>query len=196
MDEGISERDPFADVACALCGATQAPTQMATANGHPVCLPCLDDLKRETKASQVSSAVIPTAVVGGLIGAMLGASVWGGIAIATDVEIGYIAVLVGFLSGVGVKLGARGALGGPLPMVAAACSLVGLVAAKYLIAAHIVTKAVAEQGGPSLGYLDSQVVTIITENFGSLLGIFDILWVVLAVGAAMRVPAGQHVNVQ
>lgn len=51
---------------------------------------------------------IPMAVVGGLVTSILGAAVWAGITLATGYQIGWIAVGVGFLVGVGVRMLGQG----------------------------------------------------------------------------------------
>ncbi|HYE07270.1 MAG TPA: hypothetical protein VEL07_17280 [Planctomycetota bacterium] len=74
-----------------------------------------------------------TCLVGGAIGAVIGALAWAGIGYATDYEIGWIAWGVGFLTGVGVAVKAKGGAPVPVGLAAAALALGGVVLGKYLV---------------------------------------------------------------
>lgn len=87
-----------------------------------------------------------TASIGGLIGGLIGAAIWAGITYFTNYEIGWIAWGVGFLVGLGVRMGAQdleGAVPGGLAVLLAVLAVVG---GKYAAASLIVSKVVAEHG--------------------------------------------------
>jgi hypothetical protein len=178
--------DPFGDVTCVECGTRQPRTRMTTAADGPMCLDCSADHGAARKI--LSPVVLVPALLLGLAGAALGAGVWAAISIVTTMEIGYVAILVGFLSGAGVALGARGMRGMPLPPIAALCAVLGLVGAKYAIVAHVVVEQAAAQG-EIISHLDPRILSIFAEFAGDLVSPFDLLWVALAVGAAWRIPA-------
>src|SRR5262249_22605363 len=106
-------------IACALCGTALPPGSSRTVNGHPACLNCALQVQRELAAQAATSAGMLPALVLGLVGALIGAAVWAAIAAAAHLAIGYVAVLVGFLAGLGVKIGAGAARGKPLQILAA-----------------------------------------------------------------------------
>ncbi|RLS34242.1 MAG: hypothetical protein DWH81_15720 [Planctomycetota bacterium] len=67
----------------------------------------------------------------GLIGGLIGAAIWAGLIYYTGFEIGYVAVFVGFLSGVGVRFGANQWDYGLGPGLAAvAVAILALIAGK------------------------------------------------------------------
>jgi len=125
----------------------------------------------------------------GLIGALVGAAVWAAITIGTDYEIGYVAVLVGFLAGAAVKIGGRGRHGPVLQVAAVICAVAGVAIAKYSIFAHEFVEFVEEEYQQTISYLDPQIPEAMVEYSADLFGMFDLLWIVLAVTAAWRVPA-------
>ncbi len=168
---------------CALCTAAMPDGTAHRANGQLVCAACAGHLGRELAAETARPRDHLPAAGLGLVGALIGAAIWAGIAVATDFEVGYVAVLVGFLAGQGVKLGARRARGPSLQRLAAGLAVFGLLAAKYLIIGF----SAAEAYGVSP--FDPVVATFFSENFSSMLSPFDLLWIFLAVGAAYRVPA-------
>lgn len=136
-------------------------------------------------------ARLPLAIALGAVGAALGAGVWVATAILADVEVGYIAVCVGFLAGAGVLLGSKGARGKTFQLIAVDCALFGLVLGKYLTLAIIVQRIIEKKSGApaAFGMFSAKMFEIFGENFSVLLSPFDLLWVALAVGTAWRIPA-------
>jgi hypothetical protein len=180
---------------CVLCSATipqgEPPRYV---NHQQVCARCEEQVRAELAAEQTGTGHYPIALVAGLAGALVGAGVWAGIGIAMNVEVGYVAVLVGFLAGLGVKLGARNKRGAGLQAMAAGLAVVGLVAAKYIVVAHALVGLAAENG-VALSYLDSSIVRSFPKILPDMLSPFDILWLILAIGAAYRIPAPSKIHV-
>lgn len=98
---------PPAAAGCALCSRTLTPEITCTVNGQVVCTACAEQIQREVRQQIASGHTYLTAAIGGLLGALVGAAIWAAIVVLSNYEVGYVAVLVGFLTGVGVKLGAR-----------------------------------------------------------------------------------------
>jgi len=165
------------DGPCTLCGIATTLNTSVFVNRQRVCMVCASQGVPIEKAALASH--VPAAI-GAAVGALVGAAVFAAIGIATDFEIGYVAVLIGFLAGRGANLGARGAFAPSLQLMAAGFSIFGLVAAKYMVLAW----AIADRYGVSP--VDGRVFSFFADNFGQLLSPFDLLWVALAVGAAFR----------
>ncbi|MBN2191995.1 MAG: hypothetical protein JW751_04205 [Polyangiaceae bacterium] len=180
---------------CALCGVAIPTGAERLVNRHVVCASCAEQVLKELRQTAPTTAELLRAALGGLVGACLGAGIWAAIAVAMDSEIGYVAVLVGFLAGMGVKLAARDKRGGALPHLAVAMAVFGLVLAKYLIFAHYLALAVREETGVEIGYLSRASVDLFPSMIAKMLSAFDLLWVFLAVSAAWRVPAAPAVRV-
>jgi hypothetical protein len=181
-------------VRCELCSASVRVDESRFANGHRVCATCAGQLESELARASVPADVLPRAVAMGALGALVGAGIWALVLIVTKFEIGYLAVLVGFLAGLGVKYGARGATGRQLQKVAVACTFVGLVATKYLVFAHFFSVAAAKEG-VALGYFSPGVLLTFPRAVFSMLTPFDLLWVLIAFSSAWRVPAPPRVTV-
>lgn len=181
---GVTDGPP-----CAVCGESIPEGEAQSVNGHPTCAPCVTRIHAELAAQRVTGAHLPLAILGGGVGAFASAALWAAIAIATEYEIGYVAVLLGFLSGLGVKLGARTARGPKLQAIASVWAVVGLVAAKYFMVAHL-----AVSSGFSDSYLDPRVFEVFAEVVRRASSVFDLLWLGLAVYAAWRVPRATPVT--
>lgn len=183
------------DVQCSLCGVALSAGSALSVSGHVACERCVAQLQDEVAAKQAGAASLPLAVVGTLVGALVAAVVWAGIAIATDYEIGYVAILVGFLAGKGAVIATGGAHGRTLQVIAVAGSVIGLLLAKYAIFAHEVKTYVLEEYGEAIGYLDTRTMQLFTEALTEMTSLFDLLWIALAVGAAWRVPASPELEI-
>lgn len=180
---------------CSLCAAEVPAEQLSWLEGQPVCGACVEQIRTELEQQQPEGKHYPIAAVGGLVGAFLGAAVWAGIAIITDFEVGYVAILVGFLAGLGVKLAAGKKRSQGMQIMAAALSILGLLIAKYMIFAHVLVK-IAAEGGTEIGYFDPVIFEIFPSALKEMLSPFDALWLILAVGAAYRVPQPSQIALQ
>ena len=123
------------------------------------------------------------AIAGGLAGAALGAAIWAGVSHFLSIEFGLVAIVVGFLTGGGVSLGAQGAKGLPFQVLAAVIALFGYLGAKILI----VLLALRDQA-PDLPLLDPQTLGLIQEVMISSTDFFDLLFLGIVVYSAWAVP--------
>jgi hypothetical protein len=184
-----------AEVTCALCQTSVAANVTKLANGHRVCPACALQLERELAQGRAGSDDLPRAALMGALGALLGAAVWAAVVVLTNLEIGYLAVLVGFLAGYGVKLGARGGHGKRLQQTAVACAVAGLLATKYFVFAHFFVSGAAKEG-VALSYLSPTTLSAFPHFLGEMLSPFDALWLLIALSSAWRVPRAPHVVVR
>ncbi len=180
---------------CSLCGTALTPETTSLVNGEPVCQGCTSKLKQELAAQKGSLFDFPGAITLGLIGAAVGAAVWAAIVVFTNFEVGYVAVLVGFLAGMGVKFGAGKARGKQLQMLAAGCAVFGLVVAKYFILAHYIREYAANDG-VELSWFDPQIISTFPAALKEMVSVFDLLWLFLALSAAYRIPAPAQVRIE
>jgi hypothetical protein len=137
---------------------------------------------------------IAIAALVGVGGALVGAAVWAGVALATDFEVGYIAVLVGYLTGHGVKRGAGKQRGLTLQYLAASIAAFGYLAAKFAMFAYMVVK-LGHERGYNISYFNPRLLTTFPNALPQMLGVFDVLFVFLALAAAYRVPKAPAISI-
>ncbi len=144
-------------------------------------------------------AILP-ALFGGGLAAAVGGSIWGLIVSLTGYVIGYMALGIGLLCGYAVVLFSRGGKGIPLQVVAVLSSVLGIAIGKYATFFYFVKKAVAKQHGEAVAanvsFLSEKMIQVFVYNIGSSLSAFDILWVLLAVITAWRIPKAIGPNPQ
>ena len=126
------------------------------------------------------------------LGAMLAAGIWLGLAVVAGigVEVGYPALLVGLLAGMGMKFGYGETPSFLAGVVAAGMSLAGIFASKGLIFDYLRSQFQAEtKQGNSLEEVASNFVP---DTMMQMFGAYDILFIVIAMGAAYALARGDH----
>jgi hypothetical protein len=132
------------------------------------------------------------AMIGGVVAAVVAGVVWGLIAVGTGYEIGWVAWGVGLLAGFGVVLFSGGQQGLPFQLVAVGAAALGIVIGKYYMFFQALKEYVGEEQGAEavaqLSMLSAGVVAFFVQSLGSILGGFDVIWVLLAVATAWGIP--------
>ena len=123
----------------------------------------------------------------GLFAAIVGGVVWGLIVKFSDYEVGIVAWGIGLIAGTAVVFATRGAKSRRLQVIAVLSALVGILLGKYLSYAFVIQEQ-ADDAGVSLGLFSSDMFRFFREDLDGVFGLFDLLWVGLAVVTAWRVP--------
>lgn len=167
---------------CTRCGGAFELGSLWNVEGKRLCVTCAGSESLGVEHPPATAAQLGTGLALGLAAAVGGAIAWAFIAVSTGYEIGYAAVGLGALVGFAVRAGAGGAADDRLPRWAVVFSVVGLALAKYVQFAHV-----AREFAEVTSYVDPLVLRLFAANLGELLGIYDVLWLAFAVGAALRV---------
>jgi len=114
-----------------------APGGIATVAGTSVSTP---------PAQPASSTDILGGLVAGLVAAILAIVVWYAVVTISQYQLGIVAIVVGFLIGQGVLLGASRRGSPVLIGISVALTLLALVISEYLIVVHFVNEELAAQG--------------------------------------------------
>jgi hypothetical protein len=140
-----------------------------------------------------NSSILP-ALIGGGLAAVLGGGLWAFIAIGTGYVIGFMAWGMGWLTGFAVVLFSKGKRGIPLQIISVTSSVLGIAIGKYFIFFHYlkdeVTKQYGKEVASSISIFMEEVIYDFIEGIGSMVSGFDILWIILAVITAWRIPKG------
>jgi hypothetical protein len=154
---------------------------------------------KKAREEQFEAGTVVPALLGGGLAAVLGGSVWELIVIFTGYEIGFVAWGIGLATGFGVVLFSKGQRGVPLQVIAVLTSIFGIVIGKYLTFFHFLQKTVEGKFGAeaasNVDIFSEKVAQLFIQNVGSMLSPYDILWVILAVITAWRIPRGIGIKV-
>ena len=98
------------------------------------------------------------------------------------------------MTGTAVVFATRGGKGPVLQAIAVGSALLGILLGKYLGYAFEIQDQ-AEEAGVSIGLFSSEMRTFFREDLDQVFGLFDLLWVGLAVFTAWRVPQSRNAAV-
>lgn len=145
-----------------------------------------------------ASSLVP-AMIGGGLAAVVGGGIWGVIVIATGYVIGYMALGIGIICGFAVVLCSKGRKGIPLQVIAVLSSVLGIFIGKYFTFYHYLKEMVAKEYGAevasNIAIFSENAIQFFIENIASMVSGFDIVWVVLAVITAWRIPRGIGIKI-
>ena len=149
-------------------------------------------IKQVVEAERITPHAFLRGLIGGAVAAAVGGVLWGLIVKWTDYEIGYMALGIGLLCGFGVVIFSGGRKGYPLQAIAVVCSVLGILAGKYaafffLLREEAVTRYGAEAAA-RLSMFSPKVFNFFLTALKEMVSGFDLLWVVLAVWTAWRIP--------
>jgi hypothetical protein len=185
VDEASAAPVPSLESSCPKCGASM-PDHVV------LCISCGYDsrsgkvLKTKRRKEADPSAVGEAAKTAGRFiigvvlssaGALIGSVIWCVVAFATLREIGWIAWGLGFLAGLGMKIG-YGEESDTAGFASAGISIAGILAAKAVIFIAF-SAALAEAGEPPIG-------------FKELFGLWDALFFFLAAATAYKIGNGSY----
>lgn len=135
---------------------------------------------------------IPLGIVGGIIAAIVTGIVWALIVVVTDYELGFAAWGVGLVCGFATILFGRGS-GVQFQVIAVVTSIVGILIGKYGIYYYYLKQyLIGEYGEEALvgfSLFSSDVAIDFASAISSMVGGYDILWVILAVATAWKTAA-------
>jgi uncharacterized protein YoaH (UPF0181 family) len=159
-----------------------------------------DEIAATVQKEQFSGSAIVPGLLGGVLGAVLGGGIWAGIAVLTNSELGIIAWGIGGVCGFGVVLLSGGRKGLPLQLIAVVTSILGIVMGKYFTFYYFLKDALlqeyGEEGIAELSMFSMGVVQYFIEALPEMASAYDVLWVLLAVITAWRIPKGSGISVQ
>ena len=192
---------------CSACGNTLA-------TGAVLCVACgydtrsgkkhktkkvLEDRPSKSKAVAVAkhSATLMRGALFSAIGAAMGAAIWVAVVYATGLEIGYIAIGLGFAAGAGMAAGHEDNNGTIAGMVAGGISILGIVGAKFFIYQHLATMTLGSDTFEALGENAAEYEIAMnlalqeSISFADMFGPIDGLFILFAVASAYQVGSGQ-----
>lgn len=179
-------------VQCAECGTTLIEGQDRERTDDAVfCRPCFEKLTHQVgQAIEAQGRDInySMALVGGLAGAALGAAVWWGFTVLTNIAFGLVAVVIGFAVGKGVTLLAGNKRHRNLQLMSCVIAVAGFAYASFLVNRTFILKALAEQGQEiKIGFLPNPelLYRVITAGASPM----DLLFLGIVVYQAWKIPA-------
>jgi hypothetical protein len=186
---------------CSVCAAEIQEGQGVLLQGKrnsphvTVCANCADEMDRTLKA-ETESSNLAGALVLGLIAAAVSSLIWYGVVVISEYQVGLIAILVGWLVGQGVMLGAGRKRGAPLQIMSVVITLVAMVASEYFVWRHFLVLVLKEEEitGIPLFLPLGDMIQLVME--GIRLEPMTLLFWAIALYVAFRTPAARRIRRQ
>jgi len=192
MSETENQGGEPQEVRCAECNTLLAPgmDQDVTEDGT-FCRPCFNNLMavvQQAAAQQSEGINYPMAVVGGLLGGVIGALAWWGFTVMTNIAFGLVAVVIGIAVGKGVTILSGNKRSQRLQIISVVISIASFLYAGYLVNRSFVMEYFAEQGReivlPLLPDL-STFIQVLQAGFE----FFDLIFLAIVIYQAWKIPA-------
>jgi hypothetical protein len=139
---------------------------------------------------------IQGALIGGALAALVGGLVWGGLVILTGFEFGIVAWLLGGAVGYAVLMFSKGETGFPQQIAAVVFSIGGILLGKYLTFYYFVKEVVSQELGAvtaeNISLFSAGLIGEFLGGLGDVVGLFDLLWIGLAVGSAWKITSSSE----
>jgi len=172
---------------CDVCGKPRCRNCTKTVAARELCSGCARKVAPPQEAFPDPMPPWSGALVYGLSAAVFSAIVWAAISIFMGIQMGYVAMGIGWLAGSGVVRGSGGQRGVPWMIAGASCGLFGFVLGWYIIAASITIEALGLSAGPA-SYFSFDVLRFVAGHIREISIPMDALWLVLAAGTGGLVP--------
>lgn len=125
---------------------------------------------------------LPLAIGAGVVAMLIGTAIWVGITVATNFQIGYMAVGVGFLVGLAMRFAGRG-YGQPYHAIGAALALLGCALGNLFTGCVLVAREVEVSFGQVVSNLNPEMIG---EIMGAMFSPMDILFYALGAMAGWK----------
>jgi hypothetical protein len=122
------------------------------------------------------------AIVAGVVAMLVGTAIWVGVTVATNFQIGYMAVGVGFLVGLAMRFAGHG-VGQPYHVIGAVLALLGCALGNLFTGCVLLAREIEVGFGE---VLSKQNVEMAGEIMGAMFSPMDILFYVLAAMAGWK----------
>lgn len=137
---------------CSSCGAELQAGQSVALLGKKkddppthVCADCAAKIEGVLQAETENPRLLG-ALLAGLAAAIVACLIWYGVVAISNYQIGFLAIGVGWLIGLGVGFGAGRKRGPRLQAISVGITLVAMVFSEYLIVRHFAVEMLAEEG--------------------------------------------------
>lgn len=177
---------------CAQCKTALADSMdREVTEGGVFCRTCYGALREQVRMAiqaQGGDIAYPMAVIGAVLGGALGAVVWWGFTVVTQIAFGLVAVVIGFAVGKGILMMTGNKRAQGLQILSVVVAGLSFFYASYLVNRTFIMRAFAEDGEEIiLPFLPSPelLVNAVGVNFG----VMDLVFLAIVLYQAWKIPA-------
>jgi hypothetical protein len=146
------------------------------------------DTARPAPPSAMSSSHFVAAIAGGVVAAIAGAAIWAAVTVATSMELGLMAIAVGFLVGYAVRTLGKGTQLS-FGIIGAICALLGCVIGNFLSAVAFYAQA---KGLPFFQILTNSDFDFLERLMTAFFKPIDLLFYLIAIYEGFKFSFARH----
>lgn len=175
---------------CVLCQIQICKNCLMVVENQNVCIECMVKVMEEIESKNVDASpkVIPLAILGGLVGACLGAAIWFAFEVYLHIGSGIVAFLIGYLAGHGVSIAANKKKALFLQIISVIFALFGVYLGYFTTVAHLTIKHYSEQG-IEISYFDVNFLFEIAKILPNSMSYFSLIFFGIAVIFSWKISA-------
>jgi len=177
---------------CAQCETLlREGAEREVTEGGVFCGTCYSALREQVRMAvqaQGEDIPYPMAAIGAVVGGILGAVVWWGFTVVTQIAFGLVAVVIGFAVGKGILLMTGNKRAQGLQILSVIVSGLSFFFASYLVNRTFIMRALAEDGEELLLPLlpsPELLVKVVGLNFD----VMDLVFLAIVLYQAWKIPA-------
>jgi hypothetical protein len=176
---------------CARCEKTLTESDRIEASGRLYCRACYQTLRHQLQqAVGVLSKDVnyPLAVIGAVLGGVVGTLIWWGFTIATNIAFGLVAVAIGFLVGHGAMRFAGGKRTTGLQVLAILVATISFFAATYLVNMTFINQELVKRGEAWRIPFPPSNLQVFYRVVAAGFGLMDVVFLAIVVWQAWAIP--------
>lgn len=174
---------------CAVCNVAICGNCFEIFEASTICKSCFVKVIEELANEVSTSKDLPMAILGGLLGAIVGALLWMLVVVLTNTQVGFVAIGVGWLAGQGVALFVKRRKSFQLQIVSAIFAMLGCVFGYVCITAHWIVKFAKTDKNLEIDYFNIDLWLASIDAQKESLNGFALLMIAIAVYFSWRISA-------
>ncbi len=185
------DANPTMPETCAQCGKALDAADRVPSGDRVFCRSCYEGLRAELEHAvhAMSSDVnYVNAAVGAVLGGAVGALAWWGFTVLTKISLGLVAIVIGYLTGLGAVKFSGGKRSGGLQALSVTVALASYVVATYLVNMTFANQALAKQGEAFRVAFPPQSFDLFVKVLSLGFGIMDDVFLAIVVYEAWKIP--------
>jgi hypothetical protein len=176
---------------CARCEKTLTESDRIEASGRLYCRACYQTLRYQLQQAvgTLSKDVnYPLAVIGAVLGGVVGTLIWWGFTVLTNIAFGLVAVAIGFLVGHGAMRFAGGKRTTGLQVLAILIATISFFAATYLVNMTFINQELVKRGEAWRIPFPPSNLQVFYRVVAAGFGLMDVVFLAIVVWQAWAIP--------
>ena len=173
---------------CVLCKVPICGNCFEMFEHNTICKTCHAKVLLELANENATEKDIPMAILGGFVGAIIGAALWAIVAIISGYQVGFVAIGVGFFAGQGVSIAVSRRKAKLLQFISAIFAIVGILLGTVSTNVYEYAQYFSKKG-VQISYFNGDLWFEALKGISSGFSFFSVLFIAFAIYYSWRISA-------